>query len=558
MRARLVVLWLSTVLLAPAGRESARAAEPRREVVAVGLDFPDAVEPGALTRLCAKTGEQLRELFRERGAPFDPSVLRKGRGGTCHVDYTPTVAGFRADPEDLPVRELFVNVDGVSFLAGRTQVFGDSLDISKDLVKAFPRPIPITLGTRWELAERWYEEAADFHYGDSAGRVDWRRSRVPSLANPWAQDYLKSGRAARAQRILVTRRLFEGRREDGEPFRPMLDSLKDPRFARSNLSWEGGDLQFVRDPRDPDRLVLVFGDSARAYWGKDLSPEEYAYVLRREFGADVSVDLTGLAPHVDYFVAFLPADRIALVSQPVSGNRALAEAAAALLAEQLGPTPPPTLAELRQHLARPDALSDGRRQVERLLKRAKAEAREGWPRTEVAGLGRRMERYVAAHCPASPAECFSDRGLEIFLSSDRSLLGDWAGAALLDRTESTRDLAVLSIVESQLRREPPANQERIDAAVRALEELGFRVVRVPRFGGDRDLKVPWSGISYVNSLLVDRTLFVPRFGLGEAEDRILEGLGRSLPPSYEVVPVFARHMLLRNGGIHCTVAIVRE
>jgi agmatine/peptidylarginine deiminase len=119
------------------------------------------------------------------------------------------------------------------------------------------------------------------------------------------------------------------------------------------------------------------------------------------------------------------------------------------------------------------------------------------------------------------------------------------------------DLRLLSVVESQLARRPPG-LDRIDAAARTLEEMGFRVVRVPRFGGDRSLKVPWSGISYVNSLLVDRTLFVPRFGLGDAEETILEELDAALPPQYEVVPVYARHMLLFNGGVHCAVAIVRH
>jgi agmatine/peptidylarginine deiminase len=70
--------------------------------------------------------------------------------------------------------------------------------------------------------------------------------------------------------------------------------------------------------------------------------------------------------------------------------------------------------------------------------------------------------------------------------------------------------------------------------------------------------VPWSGISDVNSLLVDRTLFVPRFGLGEAEEAIFEELDAALPPEYQVVPVYARHMLLYNGGVHCSVAIVRH
>ena len=544
--------------LAAGGLGAAHPKGPLVGGVATKSDFPEAVLPGAISRICAETEGELRMLLAERAAPYDPGLVRSRHGRKCHVDYAPTVPGFRADPDDRPVRELFINVDGAGFLARRADPFGDSLDISKALVAGLPRSVKVTLGTQWKLADRWHEEAVAFHYGDRGDRIDWRRSRVSSLSHPWTQDYLKSGRVGDEPRILVTRRLFEGRGEDGESFRPMLDALQEERFVRSNLSWEGGDLQFVRHPRDPEKLVLFFGDSARAYWGAGLSPEEYAYVLRREFGADISVDLSGLVPHVDYLVAFLPADGIALVAHPISGSRELGEAAAAALEESFEGKPPATLAELRQHLAQPGALSGGRRQVEKLLKRAKEEARQGWPRAEDPRLAGRMRRHIAARCPAWPPDCFTEGTLEAFLQSDLLLLRDWAGASLRARTESVMDRRLLSIVESQLLRKPVATHDRIDHAARALEELGFRVVRVPWLGGDRNLEVPWSGISYTNSLLVDRTLFVPRFGLGEAERRIFEELDEALPPEHEVVPVYARHMLLNNGGVHCSVAIVRD
>ena len=42
--------------------------------------------------------------------------------------------------------------------------------------------------------------------------------------------------------------------------------------VRSRLSWEGGDLQFTRDPRDPRRLVLFYGSFAKPYWAETLTP----------------------------------------------------------------------------------------------------------------------------------------------------------------------------------------------------------------------------------------------------------------------------------------------
>jgi agmatine/peptidylarginine deiminase len=58
--------------------------------------------------------------------------------------------------------------------------------------------------------------------------------------------------------------------------------------------------------------------------------------------------------------------------------------------------------------------------------------------------------------------------------------------------------------------------------------------------------------------VVDRQVFVPRFGLGEPEDRILRELGAQLPDGYVVVPVLAERVLIRNGGLHCLVGLVRE
>ena len=142
------------------------------------------------------------------------------------------------------------------------------------------------------------------------------------------------------------------------------------------------------------------------------------------------------------------------------------------------------------------------------------------------------------------------------LDEDAAFLKDWVTEALRSRTSALMDPRLLSVIESQLLKRVDT-QPRIDEKVRELEAMGFRVIRVPRIGGDSKLAVPWTGISYVNALLVERTLFLPQFGLGEAERRIVERLADALPDGYRIVPVYARHMFLKNGGVHCTVAIVR-
>ena len=118
--------------------------------------------------------------------------------------------------------------------------------------------------------------------------------------------------------------------------------------------------------------------------------------------------------------------------------------------------------------------------------------------------------------------------------------------------------AYLTLIESAFEDPPRKEAAAVDAKARELEDLGFRVIRVPRLGVVRRIDREWPGISYVNGLTVGRRFFIPEFGLGSLEEEIVSGLQRKLGDSYEVIPVPARKVLLRNGGIHCLAAIVRS
>ena len=173
-------------------------------------------------------------------------------------------------------------------------------------------------------------------------------------------------------------------------------------MVRSRLSWEGGDLQFTRDPNDPRRLVLYYGTFAKPYWGESLSTSEFAYVLGLEFGADHTVDLGGLAPHVDYFVSFLPQERTALVSVPRSSDLEVARAAVTALLGRFAGREPSALVELRNSLSSPDP---DLRLVARLLDQARRQ-QAGWDFNTDPGLAERMKSLVARVCPGA-GDCFS-------------------------------------------------------------------------------------------------------------------------------------------------------
>jgi hypothetical protein len=519
--------------------------------------YETATAPGALRFACSSDVAALESWFAGHSLPFVGSLVKKQGRQSCHLFYEPTAPGFRAAPENFEVKELFFDVETLSFLTLRDDRFGDALDITKTILEKVKRPLDVTIGVALTQNREIYSRALAFHFPQTHHRIRLRNYTIESN-NPWVQDYLKAGRVGDKEKILVTRRLFEGRALDGELFRPMLDQLTEERFVRSKLSWEGGDLQFVSDPRDPARTILFYGESARGYWGDALSQAEYEYVLRLEFGADEAVDLSKLTPHVDYFVAFLARENIALVSQPETENFDIIRAALDVLVKHYHPLVPAEVTELSTLFSdRERAFGDKLGTVRKLVGQAKKSSPR-WPQIEDGRLAHDLSQYVTSNCADNPADCLIGDSLSRLLHTNLPLARRWITAALRGRSDGQLIARLLSVIESQLPGFRIETQPRIDAAVASLERMGFQVIRLPRIGGDRSLEVPWSGISYANAVLIGKQFFVPEFGLGKAEQTFFENLRAELPSSYEVVPVYARHMMLFNGGTHCVTAMVRE
>lgn len=523
--------------------------------VQTGNEFPDAAEPGALNFACSATRDGLRSFFEAEGLVFDQGLLREMDGAECHIYYRPSAPGFRADPDDLPVDGLVMNVNMLHFLSHREKVLGDTLDITRVLSREIDRPITFYLSLGKGHDQQLYEQALQFHYPDSIH--DFQILPVEfEGSNPWVQDYLKVGHREGQRMALIPRHLFEGVSDNGERFGPALAALMRDTVVRSRLSWEGGDFQFVRLPGEPDKVAMLYGSSAKPYWGSELTREEYAYVLRREFGADVAIDVSGVEGHVDYFFAFIPRSRVVLVSHPETGNEAVIQDAVRNLLEGF-----PLLANsasgeklekiLTQGVkgnvkAAQEAIDEFREQAEALAQRTDPD------------LEARMVEYVQRKCPEAPSECFSFEGQAKLLEEDRSLLRDWTTAALEERSRKQLLLAYLAIMESQLYEIPAGILEYREEKKEILRELEFEVIEVPRFGLRPERELVWPGISYVNGLLIDDKYFAPVFGLGESEDRLLEEVRERLPDSIQMVLVPAQHMLLNSGGIHCTTGIVRQ
>lgn len=555
----LILLLIATLLLVPTFATGlSETSLPVRNNLADSIRFEklppvyaQSTAEDAISLACAPDEGLLQNFFQTEGLLFRSDLLRTKKSQVCHVFYRPTIRGFRADTENLPVTGLYLDVDLMSYVSKRAQQVGDSLDIAKQLLPKIRRPLKVTVGVKDPGADRWVDEARAFHFPDTAHEVVQRRSYAP-MSNPWVQDYLKSGTAEGKKKILVTRMLYEGSSTYGDAFKPMLDQLREEEFERSKLSWEGGDLLFAADPNDPKGIILLVGNAAKKYWGTGLSQGEYLYVLRVEFGADKVIDLSGLAPHVDYFVTVLPYERLILVAEPVTGNTALAQSAVDLLAKVMDTSNSQVLNQLHQDFSQsPVWLRDNQESVLNRLNISRASHWSGLPNPS---LWARLDAYVSEHCADDVTSCLTEQRRKHLHSTDPELLQAWVSEALVARTNKDLPDLMLALAESQMSSYEYADQRLATEKVSLLKAAGFDVRTIPRI---LPYGVPWAGISYTNSILIDRTLFVPFFGLGEPEVKLVAQIQETLKGKYDVVPIFARHNLIHNGGLHCTFALIR-
>ena len=159
-------------------------------------------------------------------------------------------------------------------------------------------------------------------------------------------------------------------------------------------------------------------------------------------------------------------------------------------------------------------------------------------------------------CPDG-VDCLSPARQQRLLEADAVTFGDWLQATQSARDEAGVIAAHLDVVESQLDPVPGPIADLALRKIRELEDMGFRVVRIPAFRVDLVRPRGWPGISYVNALVVDRQVFVPRFGLGPVEDRLLHAAAAQLPAGYDLVAIDAQDVMIRNGGLHCLAGLVR-
>jgi len=484
--------------------------------------YSDAAAPGAFSFACSDKADQLRPFFQERGLPFEPDLVHPdGKFAACHIYYEPTLPGFRASVEDLPIQRLYVAVDPLNFFAD-AEFGGSSLSIAKTVLGKLPRSVDVRLSVSGGFPKALWQPTAAYHFGGTPHHLDFFDTGLEQ-AHPWTQDHLESGTVNGEKRVLIPRHLYEGRPEDGAKFESLLQRLEEPHVVRSKLSWEGGDLQFVANAKDPSRIILAHGATARVYWGPELTAREYSYILRVEFGADDVLDLSQLGPHADYLVAFLPADRTALVSQLVSGDPDVARAAAFELVGSFAADAPTEFRALAAAAA--DWDGSDKKSGRALIDSIGAARRQLGSISDASDpqITHRLNQYITKYCPANPDGCFDAAGTVQMLDQDRELL---RAAISQNATAAINELSrpiLLDLIEAQVST-PQWRESLLDEAASKLEGWGFRVVRTPHLAA-KTFHTLWPGVGYANMLVFDRLLFVPTFGLGQVEEDFIAGGG---------------------------------
>lgn len=510
--------------------------------------YPDSIAPDALAFACARDPLVLARFFAERQLPYDENLVRSWRdNAACHIYYEPTVPGFRASRDNAKIRVLYAPIHALNFLVG-SDMPGHNLDIVKSVLGRLPRPTIVRLSVAGSFDEDLFARASETNFSGTPHDVSFFSSGSAEM-HPWAQDQLKAGQVSGRLRVLIPRRLFEGRAEDGDLTDSLISRFEQEGFTRSKLSWEGGGLQFVANPKNPAETIMAVG--LRRYWGPDLTDSEYRYVLSVEFGGDLILDLTPIGLHSDYAVSFLPQDNTALVSRIVRDSPDLARAAAFALLDTFGDEKPPSVRQLASLLAQwSGSLASRPLPIMRAITDAHMAIDHAAPERDVE-LDALVARYVAANCPGQTEACFAAENE--MLRKDPELVRRTSSYALAITAETRLRQTLLGIVESQTSPAAPPQEPFLDDAARQLTNWGFRVVRIPLLSSGSSLPV-----SYANSLLFDHRLFMPTLGLGRYEERVAAQLRSDLGGQYDIIPVDARRSLTLNGGLHCIFGILRE
>lgn len=510
----------------------------------VAQPWPTATVEKFAFRVCSENRAEIETYLKNAGKPFQNSLVRKIENSFCHIVYQPSAEGFRAKPDFGSVQSLVIQADSKAFALNRERIWGDSFDVLRTLQKLRPE-LPKTV-------------IIDQQPGFSpAGSVP-----VKSETMSWTQDFLVSGKTANKEHfVLLPHRIFEGDFAKGERFAPFLEEVshKIP-FAnrRSKLSWEGGDLVFLQIP-NTDKTLLVYGHTFEKYWAKELSSSEIEFVLKTEFGADEALDGKNLSAHVDYTVLPLDGKRL-LFRVPFHQNtKFICDVSGAALKDfknNLKVTPP-RLAELNNRACSSSQIGDLKDLVSLAIQEFNSNQSNWVVNRSLDEVKDEVLAAITRSCSLSDSTCiskllYSVEGLAKINSSNPRVVQASLNSAVDGISNTMRFASYFTLLEGQLLEMNVPFLQKLNLLREKLVKLGFQLIDVPSPYSEAS----WAGLSHVNSLVVNKDLFIPSFGLPNFEALVKSEILRQAP-DLKVYAIPSLIQISSNGGVHCSVKAVR-
>ncbi len=295
--------------------------------------------------------------------------------------------------------------------------------------------------------------------------------------------------------------------------------------------------------------------------GPGLKREEVEFILKSELGVDHIIDGSLLSSHVDYSILPIDQDRVLLRSPFTRHVRFTCDLVDVMLEdfERNLKLSPPKLGELRAAICAPNARFGS--DILHLIQQAKDEFdqnEQNWiVNNSMDEFKDEMYTGIGKYCDLNDSSCIQNfietpAGLSKLTGSNPRLAEAMLNSMVDGNSNRQRFSAYYNLLEGQILTMKAGEIKRLSSVRRKLKEMGYKIINVPSPHHESS----WAGLSYVNSLAVDKDLFLPSIGLRSFEPALKSKLASDLG-DFRVHLIPSKIQVMKNGGIHCTVKAIR-
>ena len=498
---------------------------------------------------CGDNSEELKRSLQENQFVFDQKLLRLIDGKKCHIAYRPSLEGFSLSPDFGDIKEVWAQTQYLPLMIGRDKFWGDSFDIlthAQEILKEIPFQV---------ITEKKYQKDGNTYPG-----LTWIEKDTKMIS--WTQDYFSSGYVKDKNILMIPHRLYEGNKSYGDRFFSFLNQLSKriPHSHRSKISWEGGDLLVVKSPKTGEK-ILIQGNTHESYWSGSLTQLEKEHVLKTEFGVDriITANFPG---HTDYTVQQINSDTLLFSSYSEITDLDLCEISQ-IAKKDFRSTQffiPKKLEKLTHYCSSTPNLEP------QVLKDLIFDLVSDWNEVIMPEIYNRVSPRVfkkyTKDCEETDVSCLNDflvrfltySGLLKLRESNRGDYEDFVNGSIDGNTNTRRFEFYEGIFWEYLEN---GNKKIYRKELLKLLDLlsleGFRLIDLPRLNSNRQSFV---GLSPINFIADRKRILLPSLGIHSFDQRVLDILNREIP-NYKKYFIPANAQIFINGGVHCTLKVVR-